>query len=89
MVVYHGIVRDRHIELDGEAVLADGTHVEVRPTDPCTTAQASEESLIARLRSAGVLIAPPPLDVADTAAAFTPIVVQGEPLSAQIGRERR
>ena len=89
MAIYFGVVRDNHIELEGNAHLAEGTRVEVHapPTDAERT-RVAEEMAKARLRAAGLLASVPPADD-DPEDAFEPVMVNGELLSEQILRERR
>jgi hypothetical protein len=88
MTVYYGVVRDNRIELEGDARLADGTRVAVHVPPPNQFA-AAEEMAKAQLRAAGLLAPAPEPDDADDDEQFEPMVVQGEPLSEQIIRERR
>jgi hypothetical protein len=90
MAIYYGVVHDNRVELEGDARLAEGTRVEVRP-HPGGDLAADEEVVKARLRAAGLLAPAPVADAADEDEddAFEPVVVQGEPLSEQIIRERR
>ena len=89
MAVYYGVVRDNHIELEGGARLAEGMRVEVRPlpTDASDMA-AAEEALLRDLLAEGLLEEAPTAD-GEEDEEFEPVVVQGEPLSEQIIRERR
>ena len=86
MAVYYGVVRDNRVEIEDSGQLADGVRVEVRPR----TAAPTEDDTAADdiLRAEGLL--------EDEASSplrghrpFEPVVVQGEPLSEQIIRERR
>ena len=88
MAVYYGVGRDAHIVLEGDARLAEGTRVEVRP-HPIDTSDwaALEGELIQRLRAEGLIEEAPAAD-GEEDVAFEPVVVQGEPLSEQIIRER-
>lgn len=89
MAIYYGVVHDNRIELDGDPRLAEGTRVQVRP-HPVDDTATGEEEVKARLRAAGLLAPASATDEADEdAEAFDPVVVQGEPLSEQIIRERR
>jgi hypothetical protein len=89
MSVYYGVVRDNHIELEGDAHLANGTRVVVHVAPPVDHAAAAEETAKARLRAAGLLA--PALESTDVNEdeEFEPMVVRGEPLSEQVIRERR
>jgi len=87
MTIYDGVVRDNHIELEGEAHLVEGTRVEIHaPLVGSADIAAAEQQAKERLRAAG-LLAPPP--AADDDDAFAPVVARGEPVSEQIIRERR
>ena len=89
MAVYYGIVKDKQIVVEGGVPLADGVHVEVRPQDMDEVDDsAAEEALIQELRAEG-LIEESPIGDGAVDEAFEPVVVQGEPLSEQIIRERR
>lgn len=93
MTVYHGVVHDNRIELEGGARLAEGARVEVHAGNDATTltgagAVDAEEELIRRLRAEGLLDEPPTGEFAADEP-FEPVEVRGEPLSEQIIRERR
>lgn len=89
MVVYYGIVKDKQVVVEGGVPLADGVPVEVRPQHMDEVDDsAAEEALIQELRAEGLLEELPTGDRA-VDEAFEPVVVQGEPLSEQIIRERR
>ena len=90
MVMYYGVVRGNHIELDNGARLAEGLRVEIRPqavTEDNTIANA-DAAVLYRLRAAGQLESEPSAPRRGPAP-FDPVEVQGEPLSEQIIRERR
>jgi hypothetical protein len=63
MSVYGGIVRAKHVELEGDVVLAEGTAVEIRPRG-LVQYQHAQAQLAAktRLRAVGVLAATGALD---------------------------
>lgn len=88
MAVYHGVVKDNRVELEGNVRLTDGVRVEVHTGGDDTAARADEKNLIRRLRAEG-LIEEPPVGAGEDDEEFEPVVVQGEPLSEQIIRERR
>jgi hypothetical protein len=92
MAVYRGVVKNNRVELEGDAHLPDGALVEVRPrasqggaAAPAVEDDAAADAL---LRAEGLLEEEPPAPPR-ARAAFEPVVVQGEPLSEQIIRERR
>jgi hypothetical protein len=87
MAVYYGVVRDNRIELEDGVRLPEGTRVEVHAS-PVSDLAAGEEVAKARLRAARLRAPAPAADDADEKE-FEPVVVQGEPLSEQIIRERR
>jgi len=89
MTIYYGVVRDNHIELEGEAHLVEGTRVEVHaPLVGSADIAAAEQQAKERLRAAGLLAPPPAADDEDDDA-FQPVVARGEAISEQIIRERR
>lgn len=89
MAVYYGIVKDKQVVVEGGVPLADGVQVEVRPQNMDEVDDsAAEEALIQELRAEGLIEESPSGDRAIDEA-FEPVVVQGEPLSEQIIRERR
>lgn len=77
-------------DLPATGAVAEGTRVEVHTGSDDTAPRAAEKALIRRLRAEG-LIEEPPADDDDGEddEEFEPVVVQGEPLSEQIIRERR
>lgn len=89
MAIYHGVIRDNRVELEEGAHLAEGTRVEVHTADDAAATRAAEEALIRRMYAEGLIDKPSTDDTADDDEEFEPIVVQGEPLSEQIIRERR
>ncbi|HWE63306.1 MAG TPA: hypothetical protein VHB98_16440 [Chloroflexota bacterium] len=91
MAVYYGVVRDNRVVFVGEAPLAEGTRVEVRPRQPEDDRQARAESAVKeRLRAAGILTpTQAPEDQDDTDEEFEPMTVSDRPLSEQIIDERR
>lgn len=97
MAVYRGVVKDNRVELEGNTRLPDGARVEVRPiarTAPVDagmsvgTQTVAEEALLQDLLASGILEERPAAEF-DPAEPFVPVTVRGEPLSAQIIRERR
>jgi hypothetical protein len=92
MAVYHGVIKNNRVELEGDARLPEGTLVEVRPRavqahDAMPTAE-DDAAADALLRAEGLLGEEPPAP-RGARVPFDPVVVQGEPLSEQIIRERR
>ncbi len=88
MELYYGVVRDNRVELDNGVHLAEGVRVEVRPRVSSPSQADREDGVLARLRAVGGLeheAAHP----RQSPAPFEPIIVEGEPLSEQIIRERR
>ena len=91
--VYHGVVRDNRVELEGDAQLRDGLQVEVRPVPEQAlssggAAAEAERALVEDLLAAGLLDEAPE-DGAVPAVPFEPVNVRGRPLSEQIIEERR
>lgn len=86
MAVYHGIVKDNRVILDGDTTLPDGTSVEVRPRLASTP--ALERALREGLYKAGLLVSASRAPMRRREA-FEPIHVDGEPLSQTIIAERR
>lgn len=86
MAIYYGVVHDNRIEIEGGARLAEGTRVEVRPRSPSDVA-VDDEEIKEQLRAAGLLAPAPVAATGDEA--FAPVLMQGEPLSEPIIRERR
>ncbi len=87
MAVYYGIVRDNRVELEGDARLANGVRVEVRPRGVST----QEDDAVADeiLRSEGLLEDEPSGPPRAPFGSFKPVTVTGQPLSEQIIEERR
>ncbi len=86
------------MELEGATHLPNGARLEVRPDDQPTTVEAvapggmdtaeAEGALLRDLIAAGLLEEPPAGEFSPDEP-FEPVTVRGEPLSAQIIRERR
>lgn len=89
MQVYYGVVKDRRVVLDDDVRLDDGTRVEVRPRHAQTSNADAEEIVKERLRAAGILAPLSPSGNDDEDDDFEPIMVEGEPLSQMLLRERR
>jgi hypothetical protein len=96
MAVYFGVVKGSRVELEGDAQIADGARVEVRPValeaqpaGPGTTDTAAAERALLRDLLAAGLLDHMPVDEAAPDEPFEPVVVQGRPLSEQIIDERR
>ncbi len=90
MAIYRGVVKDNRVELDSGVRLADGARVEVRTEVDTAATNAAEEALVQRLRAEGIIDEPPDeAGVDGDDEVFEPVTVRGEPLSAQIIRERR
>ena len=88
--MYLGIVKDNRVELEGPASLPEGTLVEVRPREAESTAPTVEDDAAAdAILQAEGLLEQETVATRPAHAAFVPVVVQGEPLSKQIIRERR
>lgn len=85
MTVYYGVIRNNTVMLPDDVRLPDGVPVEVRPRIVDEQDESVADDI---LRSEGLLEDEPP-DVPRARAPFEPVVVQGEPLSEQIIRERR
>jgi hypothetical protein len=88
MSIYYGVVHDDRIELEGGVRLTEGTRVQVHTNFTANT-DASDDVVKARLRAAGLLAPAPSVQDSEDDDAFEPVLVQGEPLSEQIIRERR
>ena len=85
MAVYYGVIRNNTVVLPDDVRLPDGVPGVLRPRiDDEQDDSAADEIL----RSEGLLEDEPP-GVLRHRAPFEPVVVQGEPLSEQIIRERR
>ncbi len=86
MAIYHGVVRDNRVEIEGGGQLADGVRVEVRPRDvvPAEDDTAADDILRAEGLLEDELSGPP-----RARRPFEPVTVRGELLSEQIIRERR
>jgi hypothetical protein len=91
MAIYYGVVRDNHVEFEGEVPLADGTRVEIRLCPLADDEQAQAESGVKeRLRAVGILAPAEALASGDDLdQEFEPVAVTGRPLSEQIIDERR
>jgi len=87
MAVYYGVVRDNRVELEGDARLASGVRVEVRPRSVST--QEDDAAADEILRAEGLLEDEPSRPSCAPFGSFNPVIVTGQPLSEQIIEERR
>ena len=96
MAFYYGVVKDGVIVLAEDIQLPEGLAVEIHiatpeilQNGPLTKEEIFRQGLIAQ----GLLLAPRPIEPSRPPRVapedYTPIVVEGEPLSEQIIRERR
>ncbi len=86
MAVYHGVVRDNRVEIEGGGQIADGVRVEVRPRD---VVPAEDDTAADDILRAEGLLEDEPSGPPRARRTFEPVIVQGELLSEQIIRERR
>jgi len=86
MAVYHGVVRDNRVEIEGGGQIADGVRVEVRPRD---VVPAEDDTAADDILRAEGLLEDEPSGPPRARRPFELATVRGELLSEQIIRERR